>query len=268
MDKREQDSVAGVFPLNGKAVSEVLGYVLILSIVVATVTVIYAAGMPAIRSQENLAVFRAMENTFYILQSVERLVAYNITPVKAVTVRAEGGSIAVIPDWGTMYVGINGKVKEYPYGAIVYLSNDGRGIVLDNGAILEAYGNRFVPSPVNAITPKQLILTRIDRVGNEVYISLINVTGNVSFSGQKTIVLKNVRIDDNESYSGVNLKIRVNITGASKFGWNDTSATELWINSIEYALNGTIKKWKKVTDWVELKNVNLTLVVYDVKVLG
>ncbi len=252
-----------------KGVSEVLGYILILAIVVATVTAIYAAGMPAVKSQEDLAVFRAMENTFYILQDVERLVAYNITPEKAVTVRAEGGSVVVVPDWGTMYVKINGLIKSYPYGAIVYLSNNGKGIILDNGAVLEAYGSRIVPSPTNSITNRQLILTKIMRVGNDVYISLINVTGNVSFAGQKTIIFKNINIKFKYNNTFTHqLKIKVNITGASKFGWNDTSATELWINSIEYALNRTIKKGKKATNWVVLKNVNVTMVVYDVKVSG
>ncbi len=272
----------GVFRLNGKAVSEVLGYILVLSVVVATITVIYAAGMPAIRSQEDIAVFRSMENTFYVLQNVERLVAYNITPEKAVTVRAEGGSIAVIPDWGILSICINksGKYKfnksySYPYGAIIYLGNNGKGLILDNGVILEAYGNAVFPASANSIrvNNRLLIYPRIFREGNDIYISLINLKGDVSFSGQKMLIFNNTKTTLIYNTSVSQIRIRVSITNASKFGWNNTQITELWLNSIEYALNGTIKKWKGPSDWIVInppkgKSLNVTIAIYNVTVSG
>ncbi len=265
-----------------KAVSEVLGYILILSVVVATITVIYAAGMPAIRSQQDIAVFRSMENTFYVLQNVVRLVAYNITPEKAVTIRAEGGSIVVVPDWGriAIYIGGNPKpIVNETYGAIVYVGANGRGLVLDNGAVLEVYGNMIMPSPANLIRVGNtlLIYPRIFREDNNIYISLINVEVEpnhpVSFSGQKMLIFKNInsKIILNNSVNWV--RIRVEIKKASNFGWSNTQLTELWLNSIEYALNGSIKKWKKATDWVYINpkggnNLNVTIAIYNVTVEG
>lgn len=221
--------------LRSKAVSEVLGYILILSVVVATVTVIYAAGMPAIRSQEDLAVFRSMENTFYVLQNVERLVAYNITPVKSVSIRAEGGTIVVVPNWAILKVevfkgGGNSLAANYTYkyGAIVYLSRNGKAIILDNGAILECYGSRcFMVS-----------YPRILRWNNssacELYISLINVTGSLSFVGYKNILFRNINThistytNQNPPVDTVNISIEV--VGASKLGLNSTAIADAWIN--------------------------------------
>ncbi len=272
----------GVSELKSKAVSEVLGYLLVLSIVVATITVIYAAGMPAIRSQEDIAVFRSMENTFYVLQNVERLVAYNITPEKSVSVRAEGGSIAVIPDWGilSIYIDKSGKPfnRSYPYGSIIYLSNNGKGLILDNGVILEAYGNTVYPALSNSIRNgnRLLIYPRIFREGNNIYISLINLKSlksNISFSGQKMLIFKNNKTILIHNTSVNYIKIRINIIKASNFGWNNTQITELWLNSLEYALNGTIKKWKKSQDWIVInppkgKNLNVTIAIYNVTVSG
>ncbi|GEM_PF-1505584 len=278
LDQREQ----GVEVIDlSRAVSEVLGYILVLAVVVTTITVIYAAGMPAIRSQQDVASFRSMENTFYVLQNIVRLVAYNITPEKAVTIRAEGGSIVVVPDWGriTVYISSNPSkpIVNETYGAIVYVGTNGKGLILDNAVILQAYGNKIMPSPANSIQvdSRSLIYSRIFREGNNIYISLIRICEKpneaVSFSGQKILIFKNVgsKIISNTSVNWV--RIRVKIKKASNFGWSNDQLMELWLNSIEYSLNGSIKKWKKSTDWVYINpkggnNLNVTIAIYNVTV--
>ncbi len=271
-----------------KAVSEVLGYILVLAIVVATITVIYAAGMPAVRSQQDIAVFRSMENTFYILQNVERLVAYNITPEKAVTVRAEGGSIAVISDYITFreiqVVGIkqggnevNRTLSNVTYGAIVYIGSSGnRGLVLDNGAVLFWTGDKIQPLPANLkyVGNVPIISTRIFRIGNNVYISIINVTGELSFSGQKMIIFKNINSEIKYYPNAKMIKIWKDIIVNEKaraLGINTTELSELWRTSIMRCLNGSIpgnSNWIQIRPNPSNARLNVTIAIYNITVSG
>ncbi len=180
-----------------RGVSEVLGYLLVLSIIVATVTVIYAAGVPAIRSQEEIAVFRSMENTFFVLQSVERLVAFGTIPEKLVQIRAEEGSIAVIPNFGWINVSVaynNGtQIASFlplnmSCGAIVYQHRSGRAIMLFDDAVIYYYGR---DSAVLVSGPRaEGIVDSGD--GLNIYMGVINVSGVKSFAGYGTLDLKSV----------------------------------------------------------------------------
>ncbi len=278
----------GVFRLNGKAVSEVLGYILVLSVVVATITVIYAAGMPAIRSQEDIAVFRSMENTFYVLQNVERLVAYNITPEKAVTVRAEGGSIAVIPDWGWINITVrygsgNGKVVfsfNKRYGAIIYIKNNNKAIILDNGAVLEYYGSSCL------MTAKPRFLKVVDlNNGLNLYFSFINASGRISFVGYKSLTFKNsdscLYQFSNDTTSPRNLTIQFAIKKAYKLGFNSTLIERTILQYINKSLfNGKAKFISPDTIKVIIQKsgnpkkrliynyLNITICYYNVTVSG
>ena len=49
-------------------VSEVVGYLLILSITVCIISVIYAGGMPIIEQTRENAAFKSMENAFIAMQ--------------------------------------------------------------------------------------------------------------------------------------------------------------------------------------------------------
>ncbi len=293
----------GVFRLNGKAVSEVLGYILVLSVVVATITVIYAAGMPAIRSQEDIAVFRSMENTFYVLQNVERLVAYNITPEKSVSVRVEGGSIAVVPDWGKITIVawygssphptrgniIFGPVT-YSYGAIIYIGKNGRFLILENGAVIACYsGNRFL----NLLDPRILSLYHSNKL--DLYFSIINVTGALGFTGSKSIVFRNIGSSINNSlrldtlnpalhWSGQpqNLRITIKELKADQLGINGDRLSEFWINTYfkplfnSTALNIIAINNTSITVQIRglgykatpIKSINLTVGYYNITVSG
>ena len=279
-----------------KAVSEVLGYILILSVVVATITVIYAAGMPAVRSQQDIAVFRSMENTFYILQNVERLVAYNITPEKAVTVRAEGGSIAVIPDFGWINIivrrGPSGHPVEfsltdalghpYNYSVILYITKNNKAIILDNGAILECYGSRCF------LVSKPRFLRVVDsNNGLNLYFSLINISGRVSFAGYKALTFKNLgsfilNFSDTTSNSPLNLTIQIDAKKAESYGLSSVAIEKALLQYINKTLfegkaktisDNTIEvviKEQAVghTDWLHYSYLNLTIGYYNIKISG
>ncbi len=254
--------------LNGKAVSEILGYILVLSVVVATITVIYAAGMPAIRSQQDIAVFRSMENTFYVLQNVERLVAYNITPEKSVSVRVEEGSIAVIPDWGW----INITIKQGPvppttikYGVIVYISKNNKAIILDNGAIIECYGDRcyMVSNP--------RILKWNNSTTCNLYISVINVSGDLSFTGYKSITFKNTNsiiMQPTTKSKAQTVNITINIVGADKLGLNATAIEEAWVNYLKSIGGQEIWAGPGKSAKFDYKNISIIVGCYNITVSG
>jgi len=277
-----------------KAVSEVLGYILILAIVVATITVIYAAGMPAVRSQQDIAVFRSMENTFYILQNVERLVAYNITPEKAVTVRAEGGSIAVIPDFGWINISVTYQNKtqisdELPIncscGALVYIHRSGKAIILFSSAIINYYDKNTVKIISGPRFNKIVDPSR----GLNIYLSIINVDGIVSFAGSKTLIFKNNKskiyppIFHNLDHpnSARNVTIYINIKN-NILGLNSTAIKKELLNFINMHLfNGygnvsyeegkiwvKVKKHGNPPETLNYNYLNLTIGYYNITVSG
>ncbi len=288
-----------------KAVSEVLGYILVLSIVVATITVIYAAGMPAIKSQQDIASFRSMENTFYVLQNIVRLVAYNITPEKAVTIRAEGGSIVVAPDWGAIKIiawygnspnpSHGNIIWEFPqngffkYGAILYVDNRGRTLLLENGAVIACYsGERFL----NLSDPRIFCIKHFNKL--YLYLSIINITGAVSFAGMKTLVFKNIGSEVNDSLrldtlnpalhwygQPQNLRIIIHELKANQFGIDGTKLSQWWIDHLRKIFNNsgvdivsynatsiTIRIRGQGVQATPIKLLNLTVGVYNITVSG
>jgi hypothetical protein len=229
---------------NRKAVSEIVGYILVLMAIVATITVIYSAGMPAIKSKQDLAVFKSVENTFYILQNVERLVAYNVTPTKSIGVRIEDGSFAVVPDWGYIRISVRytpghglGVVEVFNfskrYGAVVYVKGD-KAIILDNGAMIECHRSRcFVVS-------EPRFLKTADGYLN-LYFSLINVSGSVSFTGKRNVVFKNVGSTilptfSNNTTPPRNVTIQIKIEKAEEFGLNSTAIERTLLQYINETL--------------------------------
>ncbi len=143
-----------------KGVSEVVGYILTFSIVIATVTVIYTSGMPMVEQTSKTAVLQSVKTSFISLQSNVKKVALDQSP--------EAGWLNVTVDGTEHYNQSFGNI-ECTIGS--------KKVIYENGAIIEytTGGNIIVSDPPIYFT---------NYSGNKnVFISVINVSGNFSAGG-------------------------------------------------------------------------------------
>jgi len=123
------------------AVSEVIGFIMVFSIVMLAISAIYAVGYPTIQSSKENSQFRNMEQSFMVLQSDINTVAFDQAPVRTLKTSLGGGSLTVYPDAGWINVS---TTTDPPYtcnvniGAIEYEKN-GRRIAYEGGGVWEKY---------------------------------------------------------------------------------------------------------------------------------
>lgn len=227
--------------LNSKAVSEILGFILIFSMIMMAVSLIYVQVYPEINKQQEYATLNSMENSFIIMQNIEYPVAYNILPTKTVNLRVEKGVIYAIPNFGNMSIIINGKNIRYSYGVLVYEVGNSK-ILLENGAVIECFGDEGCICLSN---PK------IFRVSDEVFISLVNINGSMGLAGLGQITFKN----DGSRLLLTNTKVyNISITF-------NTPTYKWWVNYFRsmgfHVINNTT---------VSANNINVTIVIHNISV--
>ncbi|MDI6886681.1 MAG: hypothetical protein QMD22_10175 [archaeon] len=161
------------------AVSEVIGFILVFSIIMLAIGVIYAVGYPAIQSSKENTQFQSMEQSFMVLQSDIKAVAFDQAPVKTLKMSLGGGSLTVYPGKGHITV-INGTgITKYDgsVGMIEY-EKKGRSIAYEGGGVWERYP---AGSALKLSEPRIFVH---DVAGNRtVFISIINISGVMSSVG-------------------------------------------------------------------------------------
>ena len=90
--------------MNRTAVSEVIGYVIIFGIVMLSIGMIYAVGLPVLQSSTDATQFKSIEQGFLILQTDLFKVALDPAPVRTTKLgTAEGGSLRSDRNQGQSY---------------------------------------------------------------------------------------------------------------------------------------------------------------------
>jgi hypothetical protein len=82
---------------NNIGVSETIGFVLILGIVMTGIGIVTLYGYPALLSQQENANIRNMEKNMIVLQNDVELLAYKSVPYRETTMQVTGGYLQVIP---------------------------------------------------------------------------------------------------------------------------------------------------------------------------
>ena len=155
-----------------RGVSEVVGYLLVFSIVVTIVSVIYASGMPMVeRTKENSAL-QSMETVFITLQSNIKKVALAQSPVRTMKLNLIKGSISANKIAGTITV--NGQPIQF--GNIEYTLG-ARKMIYENGAVIES-----TPGGSIIVSDPPIFFTN-DSDNAHVFISVINASGTFSAGG-------------------------------------------------------------------------------------
>ncbi|MCK4476659.1 MAG: hypothetical protein KAU16_08025 [Methanophagales archaeon] len=163
------------------AVSEVVGFILVFSIIMLAIGVIYAVGYPSIQSSKESTQFQNMEQSFMVLQSDIKTVAFDQAPVKTLKTSLGGGSLTVYPDAGWIDVSTTAGggyvIRNVTIGAIEY-EKSGRSIAYEGGGVWEKY-----PAGAAIKLSEPRIFVHNTSTGNRsVFVSIINISSEIGIS--------------------------------------------------------------------------------------
>jgi hypothetical protein len=230
--------------IDSKAVSEILGYILVFGMIVVAVSLIYMQVYPELKRQQEISVFKAMEDLFTVLQGVERLVAYNVSQSKTVSLRIEEGDIYATRDFGCINISINGSWHNCSYGAIVYEVGNSK-IILENGAVIECFGDDCI----------MLSKPRMFNRSGNVFISIINASGRLAFTGFGQMTFENCgsKIVNKTTNASVNITFHPS---------GDVNTTRVWIKYFVEDLG-----FRDVgNNTVNATGVNVTIAIHNVSI--
>ena len=162
------------------AVSDVVGNLLIFSIVITSMGLVFAVGGPIVNSAEDSAKLDYIISTFVVLQSDITRVAYNQAPFQNSGLKLGGGSFALGSNSNitNITVQVNNTIiscSDY----IEYTYKDSR-IAYINGGIYQRYPTGYA---------KIISAPRIYVLQNMTYISLYHLIGNISMGGMGNVGL-------------------------------------------------------------------------------
>ena len=161
------------------AVSEVIGFIFVFSIVMLAISVIYAVGYPAIQSSKENTQFQNMEQSFVVLQSNINMVAFGHAPGRTLETSLGGGSITVNSSKGSIIVEKTGGGEWYSgtLGAIEY-EKEGRRIAYEGGGVWKKY-------PAGAalkISGPRIFVHNTSTGNRTVFVSIINISSENEIS--------------------------------------------------------------------------------------
>ncbi|MHC1611651.1 MAG: DUF7289 family protein [Candidatus Methanospirareceae archaeon] len=194
--------------MRSRGVSEVVGYLLVFSIVVTIVSVIYVSGMPMVeRTKENSAL-QSMKTVFITMQSNINKVAFGQSPVRTMKLNLIKGGISTNKNAGTITV--NGQTIQF--GNIEYTLG-ARRMIYELGAVIES-----TPGGSIIISDPPIFFTN-DSENAHVFISVINVSGDFSAGGgiaEMQICSYNVS-SDTHVYNSSDYVTSLNISVTSQY---------------------------------------------------
>ena len=243
-----------------RGVSEVVGYLLVFSIVVTIVSVIYASGMPMVeRTKENSAL-QSMETVFITLQSNIKKVALAQSPVRTMKLNLIKGSISANKKAGTITV--NGQPIQF--GNIEYTLG-ARKMIYELGAVIES-----TPGGSIIVSDPPIFFTNSSGKAH-VFISVINASG--TFSAGSGIAEMSMRQDNPSNDT------RVIYNGTVDYDYVNISINSSYAHAWSLFLNNSYKKtfgnspddagFDKANNfcWLNVSmKCNLTLVSHNVSI--
>lgn len=256
---------------NKKGVSEVVGYLLVFSIVVTIVSVIYASGMPVVEQTKESSALKSMETVFLTVQSGIKKVALAQSPVRTIKLNLVTGSLSASEHAGdiTISTNLSPPIPPISFGNIEYTLGT-RKLVYENGAVIESTsgGSIIVSEPPIFFT---------NNSGNaHVFVSVINVSGTFSAGGGVAEMQMRQSDQNNDTkviYDGSEAVdyVHISINSAYALAWS------LFLNNSYKETFGQLPTntgrsedscWLKITKGTDgvAENLYLTLVTHNVSV--
>ena len=143
--------------LNDKAVSEAIGFILILGIVISGIGLVTLYGYPVLVKEQSNTDVKNMERAMIVIQNDMKSLCFKNVPYKETSLQVSGGTLEVIGAGdnypGSIEVSAAGTpVGSFSPGALVYRSDRGTEVItLENGAVMtrqeDATGSAMLAEP-------------------------------------------------------------------------------------------------------------------------
>ena len=143
--------------MNEKAVSEAIGFILILGIVISGIGLVTLYGYPVLVKEQSNTDVKNMERAMIVIQNDMKSLCFKNVPYKESTLQVSGGTLEVIgstvgakPEFEISGAGFN-TITFHP-GALIYRSDRGTEVItLENGAVMtrqeDATGSAMLAEP-------------------------------------------------------------------------------------------------------------------------
>ena len=214
--------------MKSRGVSEVVGYLLVFSIVVTIVSVIYASGMPMVERTKENSVLQSMETVFITLQSNIKKVALAQSPVRTMKLNLIKGSISANKNAGNITITVDGNnTPPIQFGNIEYTLG-ARKMIYENGAVIES-----TPGGSIIVSDPPIFFTNSGGKAH-VFISVINVSGDFSAGGG--IAEMSMRQDNPDNDT------RVIYNGTVDYDYVNISINSSYAHAWSLFLNNSYKK--------------------------
>ena len=141
--------------MNERAVSEAIGFIIILGIVMSGIGLVTLYGYPVLVKEQSNTDVRNMERAMIVIQNDMKSLCFKNVPYKETALQVSGGTLEVInsSDSNSMFK-ITGNTLnvEFSPGALTYRSDRGTEVItLENGAVIrrqeDAAGSAMLAEP-------------------------------------------------------------------------------------------------------------------------
>ncbi|NLM30952.1 MAG: hypothetical protein GX216_11135 [Methanomicrobiales archaeon] len=130
--------------MDDRAVSEAIGFILILGLVLTGIGLVTLYGYPVLAKEQSSTDMKNMERAMIVIQNDMKSLCYKNVPYKESTLQVSGGTLEVIDadDYGSSMnisynTGSDTGYLVYPLGALTYRSDRSNEVItLENGAVI------------------------------------------------------------------------------------------------------------------------------------
>ncbi len=158
------------------AVSETVGYILMFSIVILSMSFIYTMGYPVLQKNVEASVFENAEQSFIVLQSHMKRVAFDQAPVKVMKIKLHSSTISIDND-SSILISYDNNSFSYDMGEIEF-SKDEKLLAYENGGVWKQNS----PSEVLMVSQPPVYTGRVNNI-NTTTIGVVSINGHYSTAG-------------------------------------------------------------------------------------
>ncbi|MDF1557504.1 MAG: hypothetical protein P1P80_04910 [ANME-2 cluster archaeon] len=170
------------------AVSEAIGFILTLGVIILASGLVYAGGLPILEQSMTRSHFMEMEESFKVLGQNINEVVYERAPVRNSELKIMGGAMSIQHD-SLMQVIVNDTTYTYNMGSVEYF-RDHQVIAYENGGLFTKYKNNDT-----IVRAKPHI-----NYGNVTTIPVVELLGTYTKAGEGTARIRASRSDSSSIY--------------------------------------------------------------------
>lgn len=234
------------------AVSEAVGFILTLGIVILASGLVYANGLPILQQSMDTSHFMEMQESFSLLGQNINEVAYERAPVRNTELKITGGAMSIQHD-SIMQIDVNGSINTFELGSLEYFL-DHQINAYENGAVWTKYRNNETVMVVKPHINYENVTT----------IPVVELMGTHTKAGEGSARIRARRSDTSTIYfinaTGHNTTITVQSTfyrAWERFFEDDLGADDIIVDHTNRIVKGNI-----TTDYIYVDVNRLNMEIY------